>query len=92
VEYWTMDCNGLIQLHITQVIDDISRKAVRLYYFKHDIIEKYNIIALGNSVPAAAGIQREQALIILTGCKGYVDGYYLIRLECYLLRSKGRVF
>jgi len=30
-------------------------------------------------VPAAAGIQREQALIILTGRKGYVD-VYLIRL------------
>jgi len=27
-------------------------------------------------VPAAAGIQREQALIILTGRKGYVDVYF----------------
>lgn len=27
-------------------------------------------------MPAAAGIQREQALIILTGRKGCVDGYF----------------
>jgi hypothetical protein len=40
-----------------------------------------NKIVLGNSVPAAAGIRREQALIILTGCKGYVGGYKLVRLN-----------
>jgi len=32
---------------------------------------------LGNSVPAAAGIQRVRALFMMTGRKGCVGGFYI---------------
>jgi hypothetical protein len=42
---------------------------------KDDNGQNFNIV-LGNSVPAAAVKQRERALIMITGCKGFVGGYY----------------
>ena len=45
-----------------------------IYNFKRDT-GLYILIVLGNSVPAAAGIQGGQALFILTGRKGFVDGF-----------------
>jgi len=49
--------------------------------FSCKVRRKKSIKVLGNSVPAAAGKQRERALFNFTGCKRCVGGHYLESLR-----------